>query len=292
MKSSILQNDSETQAMRELINTLPQNAAIPNFEEAIQLSSVQATTKLWKDEETVIAFAFVDNFNNLRFEIHPAFRSEAIEDEIIAWGLACMKKRNAETGKFDTLDSAFSKENHWQIAMLERAGFIRENIRSLFYQRSLQEPIKDYALPSGFSLRTVKGKEEVENLVTLHRAAFGTEYFTVEARLAIMNATGYEQELDLVVSAPNGELAAFCICGLEKDDKHIGYTDPVGVHPAYQKHGLGKAIITAGFRLLKNKGVKTVETGTSSENLAMQALAKRLGFVIVSEKLWFSKKVA
>ena len=276
--------------MRELINALPKNTSVPNFEEVMQLSSVQVTTKLWKDEKNVIAFAFVDNFNNLRFEIHPDFHSRTIEDEIVAWGLACMKKRNAKTGKSDTLDTSFNKEHGWQIAMLERTGFIRENVRSLFYERSLNEPIKNYALPSGFSLRTVKGKDEAENLVTLHRAAFGTEYFTVEARLAIMNTIGYEQELDLVVTAQNGELAASCICGLEKDNKLIGYTDPIGVHPAYQKHGLGKAIITAGFRLLKEKGVKTVEIGTSSENPAMQALAETLGFTIVSEKLWFSKK--
>jgi len=85
----------------------------------------------------------------------------------------------------------------------------------LQYARSLNEPISEYAFPPGFFLRHVEGEHEVESLVTLHRAAFGTENMTVEQRLAIMHAPQYERELDFVAVAPNGELSAFCICGFD-----------------------------------------------------------------------------
>lgn len=68
-------------------------------------------------------------------------------------------------------------------------------------------------------------------------------------------------------------------------------TDPIGVHPRFQRRGLGKAVVTAGLRLLKSSGVVTVGLGTGSNNLPMQCLAESLGFVRVSEKLWFSKTV-
>ncbi len=200
-----------------------------------------------------------------------------------------MKKRNAKTGQNETLDASFLVENTWQIALLQRSGFVQENLRSLHYARSLNEPIPEYPLPPGFSLRCVQGEDEVENLVALHRAAFGTENMTVEERLAIMRAPQYERELDLLAIAPTGELAAFCICGIE--NKNISYTDPIGAHKNYQRLGLGKAVLCAGLQILKQRGIERAELGTSSENIVMQQLATKLGFVVISESLWFSKKV-
>jgi mycothiol synthase len=115
---------------------------------------------------------------------------------------------------------------------------------------------------------------------------------TVDYRLAMMNTPQYIQELDLVVVTPNDELAAFCVCGFDDPDKKIGYTDPIGTHPSYQRIGLGKAITSAGLIALKNAGANTVRLGTSSENVAMQKLASVLGFICVSEKLWFSKAIS
>jgi hypothetical protein len=45
-----------------------------------------------------------------------------------------------------------------------------------------------------------------------HRAAFGTEYLTVEERLATMREPEYDPELDLLAVAPDGRLAAYCMC--------------------------------------------------------------------------------
>jgi mycothiol synthase len=160
------------------------------------------------------------------------------------------------------------------------------------YERSLGAPIPEHAFPSGFSLRSVTGEQEVERLVALHRSAFGTENMTVEQRLAIMRAPQYDPELDLVAIAPNGELSAFCICGFTDSGQQVGYTDPIGTHARYKRLGLGKAIVTAGLQTLKNRGARTAELGTSSENLAMRRLAEALGFVLVSESLWFSRTVA
>jgi ribosomal protein S18 acetylase RimI-like enzyme len=255
------------------------------------LSSVKATTRLWQQNGKTIGFAFVDDYNNLRFEINMEFSSVQLENEIIEWGITSIKKRNADASENNTLDASFGIDNTWQISMLERFGFVRESLRSLQYTRSLNEPISEHAFPPCFSLRHVEGEHEVESLVTLHRAAFGTENMTVEQRLAIMHAPQYERELDFVAVAPNGELSAFCICGFDDEKEHVGYTDPIGTHPRYQKLGLGKAIVTASLHALKNRGAKVVELGTSSENIAMQRLAETLGFVIASERLWFLKKV-
>ncbi len=117
---------------------------------------------------------------------------------------------------------------------------------------------------------------------------------TAARRLAIMRAPTYERVLDLVAVAPDGELAAFCICSVEEPAgaKTVGFTDSIGTHPRYRRHGLAKALVTAGLRLLRQRGVATAELGTSSANKPMRRLAEALGFGRASEKLWFSKKVA
>jgi mycothiol synthase len=179
-----------------------------------------------------------------------------------------------------------------QLRFLEKFGFVREPIRSLKYSRSLAEPIDEFPFPPGFSVRFVTGESEVEALVALHRAAFGTDNMTVEERLAIMRAPQYIPDLDFVAVAPNDDLSAFCICGLREGDNKIGFTDPIGTHPNYQRLGLGKAIVSAGLRALQERGATVAELGTSSTNIPMQKLAERMGFVCFSESLWFSKKVS
>jgi mycothiol synthase len=290
MKSHLLQTQSDLQSMRNLMAHLRHHATVIDFEETMQLASVRAATRLWEENGQLIGFALVDHYDNLCFEIDPDQRSTQLENEIMQWGITCLQKRNAESGEDHTLEASFSTDNSWQIAMLERFGFVREDICSLHYTRSLDQPIVEHAFPPGFSLRCVAGEGEVEALVQLHRAAFGTQNMTVEERLAIMHAPHYERELDLLAVTPDGDLAAFCIC--EFEDEQLAYTDPIGVHPHYHKLGLGQAIVTAGLLALKARGARFAKLGTSSHNIAMQKLAESLGFVVTSESLWFSKKVS
>jgi ribosomal protein S18 acetylase RimI-like enzyme len=141
------------------------------------------------------------------------------------------------------------------------------------------------------------GEAEIEAYVALHRRAFGTDNMTIEYRRAIMSAPDYLPELDLVAVAPNSDLAAFCVCQVFPDDapraggQKEGWTDPVGTHPEHQRRGLAKALILTGMRRLHARGMDTALLGASSQNLPMQRLAESLGFRVVSNTLWFSKKV-
>lgn len=292
MNSYLVRNETDIQWMRELIQRLPDKPTIEFFEEFIARQTIRDGTRLWTHADRLAGFAFIDEFNNLRFEIDPDFASEGLEDEIVNWGVLCMRERNAQSGQNETLDYSCSPENRQRIAIVERHGFVTDRVRTLHYARSMDEPICDHSFPPGFTYRSVEGETEVEKLVALHRAAFGTQKMTVENRLAIMRAPYYEPDLDLVAVAPNGDLAAFCICGFDVDDEHVGYTDPIGTHPHYQRLGLGKAIVTVGMLALRRRGARLVKLGTSSENIAMRGLAETLGFRVVSENWWFTKSVS
>jgi GNAT superfamily N-acetyltransferase len=287
MQSSPLSGADDIQALRDLIARLPATSLV-DFDEQIQLASVRSTVRVWRDEQQVVGFAYVDDYDNLWFETlpeHPLL--DELEDQVIAWGVACINVRNAHA-----LDCSCSADDAHRIQLLERRGFERQSVRTLRYSRPLSAPVAAYPLPQGFSMRSVQGESEVERLVALHRAAFGTQHMTAEQRLAMMRAPGYIPELDLVAVAPGGELAAFCVCGFADSERKIGYTDPIGTHPRYQRLGLAKALVSAGLIGLRKAGVQAAELGTSSENGTLQKLAAALGFVCSAEKVWFSKVVA
>lgn len=187
MTSSFLSGDADLHALFKLIQRPESELTRVDFQEQLLLASVRAATRIWKQGDTVLGFAFVDAYNNLWFETESDFflRNE-LETEMVEWGVACMQRRNAATNSKNTLDCCCRVDNLDRIRVLEKHGFVLEPIRSLRYARSLDTPMPTYPLPDGFSLRSVAGKDKVEQLVALHRAAFGTDSMNVEQRLAMM----------------------------------------------------------------------------------------------------------
>jgi mycothiol synthase len=291
MNSTCLLSDSDLHSMRALVQQLSTISSLVDFEEVIQLASIREATRLWWINDRLAGFAYVDDCCNLWFELDPLLTSKELEDKIVDWGLSWMIKQNARTGLANTLDACVQARNTQHLGILEGHGFIRSDMCTIKYSRSLSLPIQEQLVPAGFSIRHVRGEEEVEDLVTLHRAAFGTDQMTNERRLAIMQAPGYDPTLDLLVVSPERELAAFCICSLVAEtEPRMGLTDPIGTHPKYQRLGLGKAVVTTGLKELKERGAQLIELGTSSDNPAMQRLAESLGFTIFREDIWLTRK--
>lgn len=292
MNTHLLTTDADLQEIRALISSLGSRAFVSDFEESMQLESVRRTVKLWQDNQSLIAFAYVDDYNNLWFDANPDGLSTVLGGEIVAWGVEVMQERNSASNTHDTLDASCSADDTLHLPILLQNGFTETGTRTLKYERPLDYPLPQYPLPAGFLIRPVRTKE-IDDLVALHRAAFGSDHMTVEERTAIINAPDYLPELDLVAVSADGQLAAFCICGIEEDDNgnKIGYTDPIGVHPDFQHLGLARALVSYGFAGLWEKGARVVKTGTGSDNLAMQRLASAMGFHLVEQKLWFARQV-
>ncbi|CAG0936676.1 hypothetical protein TFLX_05559 [Thermoflexales bacterium] len=258
---------------------------------------LQANTRLWFDrQEQLMAFALVDAYHNLLFDYDPHANSNELEEAILQWGVACLQRALQADGADVTLDAVCREADGERYAWLTRHGFQPQPLRTLHFIRSLSEPVPDSQLPDGFSIRSVCGLAEVEALVALHRAAFGTDRMTIEERRAMMSVPDYEPALDLVVVAPAGRLAGFCVCGIPVEEnavtgRNAGYTDPIGVHPDFQKQGLARALLLTGLQLLRERGMQEAVLGTSSENTAMQAAARSAGFQLESAKVWFAKSL-
>lgn len=259
---------------------------------------VQATAGLWEDEAgQLVGFAYVNRYQNLVDVFDARLYTPALEGEMISWAVAAVQRRNQDKGEIQTLDASSLDDDLPRLAMLARHGFERQSGSSILMACPLDQPIPAPVLPAGFTIRPSGGEAEVEAYVALHRAAFGTENMDVEYRRSIMSAPDFIPELDLVAVAPNGDLAAFCVCQIFSDDTprgggiKEGWTDPVGTHPDYQRRGLARALMLAGMAALRNRGIDTALLGTSSTNIPMQRLAESIGFRTVSNTVWYCKSV-
>jgi len=270
-----------------------------DLRELLALHTVQENTRLWfAGDGRLGAYAFVDQYDNLRFAADPQNPQPNLEAEIVGWGVACLRRAMRAEDKMRTLDASCREDDVEQIAFLERHGFIRQATRSLHLVRPLTESIPTPQLPDGFSIRHVQGEQEVAALVALHRAAFGTEYMTPEERLAMMRVPAYDAALDLVVVAPaSGRLAAYCLCGISQEEnertgRREGYTDPIATHPDFQRRGLARALLLTGLQGLQQRGMDTAVLGTGGDNGAMLRTAQSIGFKVQTTTLWFSRPVS
>ena len=119
---------------------------------------------------------------------------------------------------------------------------------------------------------------------------------TTEYKLAMMRTPSYDPYMDLVAIAPDGRLAAYCVCFISVEEntlagRKIGHTDPIATHPDFRRHGLSKALLLTGLSLLKERSMDFAQLGTSRENMGMLHTAGSVGFRITKTVLWYRKSI-
>lgn len=259
-----------------------------DLEENLASATTRANMRLWFDDGQPIAWAYVDEYNNLSWELDDQY-VEMIGTKIVEWGEFCVRRKLAN-GDTATLDTNCREDYTERISFLDRHGFEPTQGFNVSMTRQLTEPIPEPQLLQGFVIRPIAGIHEAESVAAMHRVAFGTDYMTTENRLVIMKTSGYDPSLDLVVVAPDGTIAGNCICSMNSTENR-GNTDPISIHPRFQRMGLARALLLTGLRLIKERGMKSAHLGTSGDNLAMQKTAEAVGFTIEYKTIWFSKKV-
>lgn len=154
------------------------------------------------------------------------------------------------------------------------------------------------ALPPGYSIRSVEPGEE-EQRVEAHRAAWlpaelpwAPEYrpavdpearsrFLPEHYHEVQRLWLYQRDLDLVVIAPDGSMAACCIGWF---DQGSGWAEiePLGVVPAHRRRGLAGALcLEVGARVAKAGGRELfINTGPRPDYPAPVGAYAKVGFKV------------
>ena len=253
---------------------------------------------LWEDEAgQLVGWAVLQApFWKMDFTCHPG-REGTLFPELLAWALdRAGAIQNTPFGLPSWFVSIFADASE-QIRMLEEAGFTcqshlgEDSWSEVLMRRPGSEPVELFPLPPGFSVRPLAGEEEAPAYVDLHRAVFGTKNMTVEWRQGMLHHPHYCRDLDLVVTAPGGRLAAFCI-GWWDEQLRVGHIEPLGRHVDYWLQVLGRVVLTENLRRLEAKGARDVYVQTDKQRNAAMRLYEAYGFKVVREVLVYRKDFA
>lgn len=292
--------NSDLQAMAELVRQFPdENIHVVDLPYRLCSWSFDypENLRLWTDEDgQLLAWAVLQApFWKIDYAYNPEFQN-TLHPQILKWA-------DEQAGKIVGTPSGHPA---WFVAVLpsqtdrkcdlEKAGFTsQENVgenswTQVLMKHSMQSP-NEVKLAGGFHIRPLQRASEVNAYVELHRSVFESKNMTVEWRNRTLQRPEYIPDLDLVAVAPNGQLAAFCICWLAKDEKGTisGQIEPLGVHAEYRRLGLGQAILSEGLRRLQSKGAGQIYVQTDHYRNAAFKLYESSGFHVIQDILMYRK---
>jgi GNAT superfamily N-acetyltransferase len=142
-------------------------------------------------------------------------------------------------------------------------------------------PVPDSVPQSGYTVRALGDESELPARSWLSWKVFhpdepdekyqGWEWYKNVQRIPL-----YNQDLDIVAVAPDGELAAFCTVWFDSITQTAVF-EPVGTHPNHQRRGLGKAVMTEGLCRAQALGATLATVSSYSEGA--HALYESMGFI-------------
>lgn len=237
----------------------------------------------WEDADgQVVGFAAWQYYwAALDFFILPdSQQHEMVEREIFAWADTRFREHDEERGRPLPYWAEFRDDDQEQRRLIEAHGFVlagdEEDCHML-----LQHPLTNIApvpaLPTGFTLRTLTGEQEVASYTELHRAAFKSDSMTPEWRTRTLRMPQYRPEFDLVVSAPDGSLAGFCV-GWFDSERRVAQVEPMGVHPRLHQHGLGRTLLLEMLHRFKKHGADRAFVETNISRLSARRAYASVGF--------------
>jgi mycothiol synthase len=222
-----------------------------------------------------------DGTGVLEVAVHPSYRNQGVADRLV--------QELRDTRGFGGL-SAWSHGNHEAAAELAaRYGY--GAVRELWKMRlstaaELPEVVlPEVVLPEGVTLRAFVPGQDEDAWLAANKAAFAHHPEQGNMTRADLDARMAEPWFDpagfLLAVDGSGALLGFHWTKVHPrhgDHPAIGEVYVVGVSPAAQGTGLGKALTVAGINYLQGQGLHAVMLYVDADNMPAVALYRRLGF--------------
>ena len=259
---------------RATVTKLRESYADPTFDVAQDL-------RLWRDADgELIAMAELwrqppeaSFISHLGFAIHPQARDSDLAEAISTWAEEQVLRLGAQLGVPIVLHSGCRDTVTTRKTQLQQLGFTPE--RSFWrLQRSLTLPISKAPLPDGWRLRCVV-TTDAEKWVKMFNQTFVDHWnhspMTVEEFRHWCEGSQYDPNLDFVIEAPAGELAAFAYSEINPErnarlGKQEGYICLLGTRRGYRRLGLARALLAESLQRLKLLGMTTATIDVDSQN--------------------------
>jgi ribosomal protein S18 acetylase RimI-like enzyme len=244
---------------------------------------------LWEDETGATQAWMIFDPPEYKFDmaVAPALRGTAFEAAVSAWGEARLLERARAEGNFaPELVQAAAVDEPARIANLEARGYTGEDYLALFAQPL---PAAPPVLPEGYTFLERMTDACIAERAAAHIDAFHSKKMSTAAYQHFMTAPDYNPALDIVAVAPDGQFAAYAMAWADTVTG-VGYFEPVGTRHAFQRLGLGKAVLLEGMRRLHALGLREALVCAEAKNAGNLAFYQAAGFRRVNTIRLYKKK--
>ena len=249
---------------------------------------------IWEDDDgLILGWVFLHPRGGwFEPQISPEARSvhSGLECEMLEWAEARLRI-SMTAGGFakEHLVTAVSENDGMRVALLAERGWELDPGDSFVLTRRAVAVVDPGELVDGYRVRTARGVEEAGPISELHAAGFGSAW-TPALYARVMESPGYSPDRELLIEAPDGELAAFAVLWPDARNR-TGLFEPVAVHPDHRRLGLGKVLMRSGLLEMQKWGMEHAEVLYEESNEASQRLYLGAGFRPVERILSYRKPV-
>lgn len=237
----------------------------------------------WEDEQgRVVGFAAWQQYwATLDIFIAPDLAGpewQAVESALFAWADGRFRERDAERGRPLPYAVEYRDDDLERRRLAEAHGFqLDDGARYVALEHALAALPATPPWPQGFTVRSLRGEQEAAAYAALHRAAFESDSMTTEWRARVLRAPQYLPDLDLVISAPDESLAAFCV-GWYEPSRRVAQIEPLGVHPRFQRLGLARVLLLEMLHRFQAHGAERALVETNLERTPARRTYDAVGF--------------
>jgi len=230
--------------------------------------------RVWLDGDRCVAWAWLDRPATLDYEVHCDHRGGGVHEEVLDWF-------ESEAEGDGPLSAYVMDGDEASRELLARRGFA-EPAEAKSYAYHVHDQVTQCHLveaPPGFTLRTVRGDEDLHERVEVHRAAWAPSRVTEESYRNVMRIWPYRADLDCVLEAPGGTFAAYVLCWYDGENR-VGEFEPVGTHPDHRRRGFGALVCRFALQRLREVGAESavVYANARENGRGARTLYESVGF--------------
>ena len=242
--------------------------------------------RLWEHIDsyapTLAAWAiFAHNEGSFDLFVHPSLHGTSVHELIMDEYLTWAEPRARAAGLTKLWPFWAMEYDTVLVRLLQARGFVivHDDVPAPLFERTLDQ-LPTGGLPDGFTMHAVTNLDDGRLRAQVTHAAFKStaawEAYAAEYA-QFMRSAVYDGARDLFVRAPDGRGASACTIWFDAVNG-VGLFEPVATHPAFQRKGLGKAVMAEGLRRMKAAGMRRAVLGFDPTNVAARALYASMGF--------------
>jgi ribosomal protein S18 acetylase RimI-like enzyme len=235
---------------------------------------------LWEEGGQPIGFLLVTPDEAL-FDlfVHPAIHGTPGHAAMLAWSVESAARLSAPFGPAPLGTDWVFEDDDATARLLETLGFARNGEQVEDYMIRELAGVPDSTLPDGFRFSAMNSEALLPSRSEAHRLAFSPGSRMNNARYAAFrSAPDYRPELDVIILDHEQRVAAFAMCWVDRQNR-IAEFEPVGVHPDFQRQGLGHAVLYEGMRRMRDAGAdRALVYVARAGHPELQAFYRRAGF--------------